>query len=103
MNRRTSLTVTVNVVVEEDGPGFHAWCPAFKGLHVAGDTTAEAIENAKVAICAYLDSIIRHGDPLPIGPDLTIKKECTELGDIPAWMIHQITFPWPIRNMFGAS
>ena len=103
MTRRKTLTVSVNVIVEEDEPGFHAWCPAFKGLHVAGDTTDDAVENAKAAISAYLDSILKHGDPLPLGPNLTVKEECMELGDSPAWMIHQVTIPWLIQSTSGAS
>lgn len=57
----------VRVVTEPDGPSFHSYCPALKGLHTSGDTEEEALENAKDAIIAYLESLIKHGDPIPIG------------------------------------
>lgn len=61
------LRFRVTVVVEPDGDGFHAYCPALKGLHVPGDTEEEALKNAKDAVDGYLRSLIRHGDPVPIG------------------------------------
>ena len=36
---------TVELVVEPDDDGYHAFCPALKGLHVAGQTEEEAIQN----------------------------------------------------------
>lgn len=54
--------------IEDDEPvGFHGWCPAFKGLHVPGDTVEETAKFAKDALIAYLESMIGHGDTLPIG------------------------------------
>ena len=38
------LRLRVSVVVEADGDGYHAYCPAFKGLHAAGETEDDAIE-----------------------------------------------------------
>ncbi|MHB1294388.1 MAG: type II toxin-antitoxin system HicB family antitoxin [Anaerolineae bacterium] len=61
------LSFKVCVVVEPDGEGFHAYCPALKGLHVSGDTPAEAVRNAADAACAYIESLIKHNDPLPVG------------------------------------
>ena len=57
----------VEVIVEPDEDGFHAYCPALKGLHTCGDTKEEALENAKYAAIAYLQSSIKHGDPIPVG------------------------------------
>ena len=69
MDDRKSLPLEfrVQVVIEPDGTGFHAYCPALKGLHTSGDTEKEALENAKDATIAYLRSLIKHGDPIPIG------------------------------------
>jgi len=39
----------VEIFIEPDGDGFHAYCPALKGLHTCGDTEEEALENAKDA------------------------------------------------------
>lgn len=57
----------VEVVVEPDEDGFHAYCPAFKGLHTSGDTKEEALENAGYAAAAYIQSLISHKDPIPVG------------------------------------
>lgn len=57
----------VEVVVEPDSIGFHAYCPALKGLHTCGDTEEQALQNAKDAAIAYLRASIKHGDPIPIG------------------------------------
>ena len=57
----------VEVIVEPDDIGFHAYCPALKGLHTCGDTEKEALRNARDAAIAYLQSSINHGDPIPVG------------------------------------
>ena len=57
----------VEVVVEPDEVGFHAYCPALKGLHTCGETEEEALQNARDAATAYLASLIKHGDPVPVG------------------------------------
>lgn len=31
----------LDIIVEPDGDGFHAYCPMLKGLHTAGDTEKE--------------------------------------------------------------
>lgn len=57
----------VELIVEPDDIGFHAYCPALKGLHTCGETGEEALRNAKDAATAYLESLIKHGDPIPVG------------------------------------
>ena len=57
----------VEVVVESDDASFHAYCPALKGLHTCGDTEEEALQNVRDAATAYLQSLIKHGDPIPVG------------------------------------
>ena len=59
----------VIVEVEEEG-GFHVWCPALKGCHSQGETQAEALENIREAIAAYLESV--QADVLPLPADVTI-------------------------------
>jgi len=59
------LHYTVILEREEDG-GFHAFVPALKGCHTQGDTLDEALENAREAIEAYLDSLKAEGEPIPI-------------------------------------
>ena len=57
----------IDIIVKPDEDEFHAYCPALKGLHVCGDTEEEAVENAVGAAEAYLVSLVKHGDPIPIG------------------------------------
>jgi len=57
----------IQVIVEPDDDGFHAYCPALKGLHTCGNTEKEALNNAKDAAIAYLTSCIKHGDYIPVG------------------------------------
>ena len=57
----------IELIVEPDDTGFHAYCPALRGLHTCGDTEEEALENAKNAAIAYLQSSIKHGDHIPVG------------------------------------
>ncbi len=59
------LRITIDVEPDEDG--FHAYCLALKGLHTCGNTEEEAVDNAVKASLAYLESIIKHGDPFPAG------------------------------------
>lgn len=57
------LRLRISVVVEADGDGYHAYCPAFEGLHAAGDSEDAAVEGARAAALAYLESMVAHGDP----------------------------------------
>lgn len=61
------IEFVVEICVEPDGSEFHAYCPALKGLHVSGQTEEEALENAKDAAVAYLHSLLKHNDPIPVG------------------------------------
>jgi len=56
----------IGIIVEADGDAFYAHCPALPGLHVDGETEQEAIDNAKDAVIAYLQSMVKHGDPVPL-------------------------------------
>jgi predicted RNase H-like HicB family nuclease len=66
----------VEVVVEPDDVGFHAYCPALKGLHTYGDTEQEASQNARDAAVAYLRTSIKYGDPIPVGLFIHEGAEC---------------------------
>ncbi len=101
MMRTQTLNLLIAVVLEPDEEGYHAYCPAFKGLHVGGSTEKEALENVKEAISVYLDSLALHGDPLPIGPHLLV-NEVSAPEPPPAFM-RNITIPWPILQTSGIS
>lgn len=61
------VKLSVPIIIEKDGDEYHAYCPVLKGLHTCGETEEEALKNAKNAISAYLFSLIKHGDPIPLG------------------------------------
>jgi predicted RNase H-like HicB family nuclease len=61
------IEFVVDVVVEPDDDQYHAYCPALRGLHVGGLTQDEAIRNAVDAVELYLVSLVKHGDPIPLG------------------------------------
>jgi antitoxin HicB len=48
----------------EEG-GFVATCPALPGLVTEGDTLEEARALAEDAIVGYLESLKKHGEPIP--------------------------------------
>ena len=56
----------VCIKIERDGEGFHAYSPGLPGLHVCGESEQDAFEHAKDAAAAYIESMLKHGDPLPI-------------------------------------
>jgi len=66
-NGKPKFEFLIEIIAERDDDVFHAYCPALKGLHTCGDTEEEAFSNAKDAAVAYLLSLIKHGDPIPIG------------------------------------
>lgn len=71
---RQEVRFTFDVVVEPDDGGYHAYCPALKGLHTDGSTVEEALQNSIDAAKAYLESLITHDEPIP----LSINVEVTE-------------------------
>lgn len=54
------------VLIEQDEDGiFVAEVPSLPGCVSQGRTRQEAIENAKEAITAYLESLAAHDEPIP--------------------------------------
>ena len=54
------------VIIEQDEDGvFEASCPVLPGCLSQGNTRAEAQDNIKEAIQAYLDSLKQHNEPIP--------------------------------------
>lgn len=60
------MTFRVRVVLEEDEGGFHAYCPGLRGCHTWGATREEALANIQEAAAAYLESMLAHGEPIPV-------------------------------------
>jgi len=98
-----SLTFKLAYVVEEDEGTFHAFAPALKGLHVDGNTKEEAERNLIAGMKVYIESLINHGDPLPIGPDLQVLRE-PETPEIPVGaFLGSLTVQWPSLHTSGIS
>ncbi len=53
------------VVVEEDGDRFHAYCPVLKGCHTWGHTREEALQYIREAVELYVRDLIEAGEPIP--------------------------------------
>jgi len=64
------------VLLEQDEDGFYvAQVPALPGCISQGKTREEAIENIKDAIRGYLESLKKHGEPIPP----SIEEELVEI------------------------
>jgi len=66
-NGKPGFGFQIEIIVEPDGDSYHAYCPALIGLHTCGDSEQEAVENAKDAAIAYIHSLLKPGDPIPVG------------------------------------
>jgi predicted RNase H-like HicB family nuclease len=56
----------LRVVVEQDEDGkFVATCPTLPGCVSQGDTRDAAVANVQDAIAGYLESLRKHGEPVP--------------------------------------
>ena len=97
------LRLRVSVVVEADGDGYHAYCPAFKGLHAAGETEDDAIEGARAAALAYLESMASHGDPIPVGPDCEVAKAGEDMAIPASAVLKPLELSWPTPDPSGTS
>lgn len=86
------MKLCFEVIIEEDAGRFHAYCTALKGLHTDGDTVAEAIENARDAIAAYIESLRKANEALPVG--VVVKKEFAFL----EWLRGLVAKHRPVRT-----
>ena len=63
---KKKIKLEIPVVIEKDEKGYHGYTPALKGVHVYGETKAETKKLMRDALTAYIESIIKHGDPIPV-------------------------------------
>jgi predicted RNase H-like HicB family nuclease len=96
-----TLALKIAYVIEEDEGRFHAFAPALKGLHVDGNTKDEALRNLVAGIGVYIDSLVRHGDPLPVGPYLAVHDEEPEIPQ--GAFLGSLTLQWPSLHTSGIS
>jgi predicted RNase H-like HicB family nuclease len=101
--KEITLRLSLTVVIEKDEDRYYAYVPAFKGLHVDGDSEPEALENVEQAIKVYLESLAMHNDPIPIGPDCSILRE-DRIPPVPAGaMLRHLELQWPSLRMSGTK
>lgn len=75
MEEKTKISFSISVLVAKDTKGYHAYIPALKGLHTCGDTPNEAADNAAQAAIAYIKSLLKHNEPIPILYQIDIEQE----------------------------
>jgi predicted RNase H-like HicB family nuclease len=64
------------VLIEQDEDGvFVAECPALPGCISQGATRQEALVNIKDAIAGYIESLLKHDEPIPP----SIQEEMVEI------------------------
>jgi predicted RNase H-like HicB family nuclease len=70
MKRKVGTAVSYSVFYEQATEGgYVAFVPSLPGCHTQGETLEETERNAKEAIALYLESLIAHGEPIPVeGP-----------------------------------
>lgn len=73
--RPFSIRFEVGVVIEKDELGYIAYCPALKGLTVEGESKKEVKKNFADAFISYINSVLKHNDPLPICSTFKVSKE----------------------------
>lgn len=99
-----TLTLRLSVIVEPDEGRFHAYAPALKGLHADGDSEEDALRNLTDALPAYVESLSKHGDALPIGPECTVHMQAEPIPPIPAGaFLRHVMLQWPSLETSGIS
>lgn len=64
------------ILIEQDEDGiFIAECPSLPGCISQGETRSQALENIREAILVYIESLEKHGEPIP----LSITEELLEV------------------------
>jgi len=71
---KNTLKISINVVIEKDSTGFVAYCPELKGLIADGKDEIEVINNFEDAAKAYIKSLLKHGDPLPLCSTINVEE-----------------------------
>ena len=97
-----TLRLQFTVILEKDGNSFHAFCPAFKGLHFDGKSEKEALRNAADAVHVYVKSLVSHGEPLPVGPHCSVEEEQIPIVP-PGALLRYLEIQWPSLSMSGIS
>jgi antitoxin HicB len=74
----------LNVVLRpEPEGGFTAQVPALPGCVTYGRTLVEAKEMAKDAACGYIESLRKHGEPVPTDTETLVTSLDLEYAETP--------------------
>lgn len=73
--RKNRVFFRVEIFTEPDNEQWHAYCPALKGLHVGGDSEKEAIKNALYGASLFIQSMIKHREPIPLEARILVEPE----------------------------
>jgi predicted RNase H-like HicB family nuclease len=70
-------TMKFKIILEPDFErgekgGYVVSCPSLPGCHSQGDTLEEARANIKEAITAYIESLKKHNEPVPIEEEIEV-------------------------------
>ncbi len=70
------MDLKLRVIIEQDEDGtFVVECPTLPGCVSQGRTREEALANIRDAIAGYLESLSKHGEPIPP----SIREETIEI------------------------
>jgi antitoxin HicB len=65
---KKALTYTLEIERHDDG--YLAYFPALPGCHTWGKTYEAAVRYAEEALAGYLETLAKHGDPIPVEADI---------------------------------
>jgi len=60
------VKIRIRIHIEPDDGRFYAYCPELKGVHAEGESQEDALDNARDAASAYIESLMKNGDSLPL-------------------------------------
>ena len=72
---KKALTYTLEIERHEDG--YLAYFPALSGCHTWGKTYEDAVRYAEQALSGYLETLAKHGDPIPVEIDAPVSLGIT--------------------------
>ena len=58
--------LTYRTVIKKDGKYYHGFVPSLPGCHTQGDTIEETKKNLREAIEGYIQSLVKHDEPIPV-------------------------------------
>jgi len=62
--KQTALSF--RTIIEKDGKFYHGYVPILPGCHTQGRTIEETRKHLREAITAYLFSLKKHNEPIPL-------------------------------------